>query len=176
MSGIPRKMLIVIGLGLAATVLVAACQPSIAAAPPASTQTATPAPSGTSSLYPTYPAPAATLANNGTFTLMVANNPALGNILTDPNGMTLYTSKNDQPGLSNCIDSCAQTWLPLAAGGISVPIGGPGVTGQLGIITRPDSSLQVTYNGLPLYYYIGDKAPGEALGQGIDGIWFAARP
>ena len=43
---------------------------------------------------------------------------------------------------------------------------------KLGITTRKDGSVQVTYNGWPLYYYDKDKAPGDATGQGVGGVWY----
>jgi predicted lipoprotein with Yx(FWY)xxD motif len=51
---------------------------------------------------------------------------------------------------------------------------GPGVTGRLGAIRRPDGSTQATYDGHPLYTYIGDSAPGQAHGNALNlngGLW-----
>jgi predicted lipoprotein with Yx(FWY)xxD motif len=50
------------------------------------------------------------------------------------------------------------------------------VTGELAVITRSDGVKQVTYKGSPLYRYAADTAPGDAKGQGVGGVWFAATP
>jgi predicted lipoprotein with Yx(FWY)xxD motif len=55
-------------------------------------------------------------------------------------------------------------------------VAGAGVTGKLGTITRDDKSLQVTYNGLPLYYFKNDKAPGDTTGQGVGNAWSVVKP
>ena len=57
------------------------------------------------------------------------------------------------------------------------PIAGAGVDGTLlSTLTRDDGSMQVTYNGWPLYTFSGDIAPGDATGQGMDGVWFLVTP
>ncbi len=109
-------------------------------------------------------------------TINVTKNAKLGNILTDENGMTLYTFKNDKPGQSTCTGTCAQTWPPLTIGQGVTPTVGSGVTGKVATLTRQDGALQVTYNGLPLYRYAGDTKAGDANGQGIGGLWYAATP
>jgi predicted lipoprotein with Yx(FWY)xxD motif len=108
-------------------------------------------------------------------TVQMAANATLGNILTDSAGMTLYVFKNDTPGVSNCTGTCAQNWPPLTVTAGQQPIAGTDVTGQLGVITRADGTTQVTYNGMPLYRFIGDKQPGDANGQGLlNGAWTVA--
>jgi len=95
--------------------------------------------------------------------------------LLDGQGLSLYISLADDPGLSRCYNECRSTWLPMIATG---PLkAGEGVSiDKLGIIMRPDKVKQVTYNGLPLYYYAGDDRPGEKNGQGTDGLWFLSNP
>ena len=51
-----------------------------------------------------------------------------------------------------------------------------GVTGELGTITGVDGSTQVTLNGWPLYYFVGDAAPGEVKGQGVNDVWWVLTP
>jgi predicted lipoprotein with Yx(FWY)xxD motif len=102
------------------------------------------------------------------------NTSALGNFLVDDKGMTLYTFKNDTAGVSNCNGSCATAWPPLAAQ--AAPTGGTGVAGAFALIKRADGSVQVTYNNMPLYYFSGDKAPGDTNGQGVAGVWAVAVP
>jgi predicted lipoprotein with Yx(FWY)xxD motif len=94
-----------------------------------------------------------------------------GTVLASSRGLTLYYYSEDKPhsGTSACTGSCATAWPPLAA-----PVRAPkGVRlpGRLGVITRPDGVRQVTLNGYPLYFYAGDKAPGQAKGNGIEGAW-----
>jgi len=90
-------------------------------------------------------------------------------VLTDANGMTLYTFDSDQAGAttSACTGACAQAWPPLTATG--TPTAGQGVTGALATI----SGGQVTWNGHPLYRWMGDKKPGDATGDGINGFHIA---
>ena len=83
-------------------------------------------------------------------------------MLTNAGGFTLYWFAPDTPAKSNCSGSCATFWPPVK--GPSAP--GPGITGKLGTITRSDGTAQATYNGHPLYSYVGDTAPGQAKGNG----------
>jgi predicted lipoprotein with Yx(FWY)xxD motif len=110
-------------------------------------------------------------------TVGVANS-SLGSILVNSNGHTLYLFKGDVGGKSACTGACATAWPPLAATG--KPTAGTGLTAsKLGTITRSDGTQQVTYNGHPLYLYIGDKKPGDVTGQGITAFgaaWFALTP
>ncbi len=76
--------------------------------------------------------------------------------------------------MSACTGGCATTWPPLTVTSAGSVTGGTGVTGRIGTMTRADGTLQVTYNGAPLYFYSGDAAAGDAHGQGIGGVWFAA--
>lgn len=100
----------------------------------------------------------------------------LGDHLSAFNGMTLYTYASDSAGVSTCTGSCATTWPPYtvpSAGDIHVPAN---ITGNVSTITRADGTLQVTYNGMPLYFYAKDTKPGDATGQGVGGVWFVAKP
>lgn len=109
-------------------------------------------------------------------TVLVSQNANLGMaILTDQNGMTLYTFANDQPGMSVCNGGCAGIWPAFQppAGDLVLP---DGASGALDMITRADGTMQVTYNGMPLYYFSGDMNPGDTNGQGIGGVWYAAQP
>ncbi len=107
-------------------------------------------------------------------TLTVAQNATLGSVLVGPNGMTLYMFKKDSAGVSNCSGACAGIWPPLTVTG--APTAGAGVTGTVGTIKRADGSMQVTYNGWPLYYYAADKKAGDATGQGFKSVWYVATP
>ena len=111
----------------------------------------------------------------GATAVQVAQNAALGPILTDPSGRTLYVFKNDTQGTSNCNGGCATTWLPLQPP-TGALIAGAGATGALAAITRGDGNRQVTYKGAPVYRYSLDSAAGDTKGQGIGGLWSAATP
>ncbi|MHB8857655.1 MAG: COG4315 family predicted lipoprotein [Bellilinea sp.] len=107
--------------------------------------------------------------------IKVLTQAGLGTFLVDEKGMTLYLYTKDTPGVSNCKDACLTAWPPLLTSGD--PRADDGVTAsKLGTITRDDGSLQVTYNDLPLYYYISDAAPGDTVGQGVGGVWFVVAP
>jgi predicted lipoprotein with Yx(FWY)xxD motif len=91
-------------------------------------------------------------------------------VLTNANGLTLYSFAPDTPARSNCNGSCAAYWPPVTG----TPAVGPGITGRLGTIKRSDGSAQTTYNGHPLYTYIGDTSPGQAKGNNLNlngGLW-----
>jgi predicted lipoprotein with Yx(FWY)xxD motif len=91
---------------------------------------------------------------------------AMGTVLVAAsNSHTVYTFDSDSPGVSKCTGGCATTWPPLTVPAGTTPTGGPGVTGQLATITRADGSLQVTYKGLPLYFFHSDSNPGDTKGN-----------
>jgi len=91
-------------------------------------------------------------------------------VITNAKGLTLYWFVPDNATTSTCYGSCAQYWPPV----FGTPKSGPGVTGTLGTIRRSDGSTQATYNGHPLYTYIGDSAPGQNHGNNLTlngGLW-----
>ena len=143
--------------GLAAvTLIVAACGGSSAGSGGAS---GTPSSAATAASSP---------ASSGT-TLKTAKIGG-ATVVTNAGGFTLYWFAPDTPAKSNCSGSCATLWPPVK--GPSAP--GPGITGKLGTITRSDGTAQATYNGHPLYTYVGDTAPGQAKGNGLNlsgGVW-----
>ena len=97
-----------------------------------------------------------------------------GKVLTDTRGLTLYTFSGDVAGSGN---SAVSGGLLVAWPAFTITAGNPvkpdGLTGDLGTITRSDASKQVTYKGLPLYFWQNDKAPGDVTGQGIAGFTVA---
>ncbi len=107
-----------------------------------------------------------------TATVMVAQGTKLGDVLTDAEGRTLYIFKKDKPGESVCVDMCAKNWPPLTVAEGTQPVAGPGISGKLGQIERKDDTYQVTYNGMPLYYFVKDANPGDMNGQNVGGVWF----
>jgi predicted lipoprotein with Yx(FWY)xxD motif len=91
-------------------------------------------------------------------------------VLTNAKGLTLYWFVPDTATTSKCYGSCAQYWPPV----FGTPKAGPGVTGTLGTIKRTDGTTQATYDGHPLYTYIGDSAPGQDHGNNVTlngGLW-----
>jgi predicted lipoprotein with Yx(FWY)xxD motif len=91
-------------------------------------------------------------------------------VLTNAQGFTLYRFAPDTPTRSTCYGTCAGYWPPVTG----TPTAGPGVPGTLGTIRRSDGTTQITYNGHPLYTYVGDTAPGQAFGNNLNlngGLW-----
>jgi predicted lipoprotein with Yx(FWY)xxD motif len=109
-------------------------------------------------------------------TLSLGNNSAVGQFLVGPNGMTLYTFKNDTTDTSTCTGACATLWPPLLVAKGQTPSFSSEVMGKVGVITRADGTMQVTYNGMPLYYYSKDIVPGDATGQAYKDLWYVATP
>jgi predicted lipoprotein with Yx(FWY)xxD motif len=92
-------------------------------------------------------------------------------VLADARGHTLYWFAPDTATRSACYGSCAVYWPPVKGPATA----GPGVTGKLSTLTRSDGSVQATYDGHPLYTYVGDSAPGQANGNGLNlngGLWY----
>jgi predicted lipoprotein with Yx(FWY)xxD motif len=88
----------------------------------------------------------------------------LGKILVDGKGQTLYLFQADKGTASTCTRACASAWPPLTTTG--KPVAGPGVSAaKLGTTKRSDGTTEVTYNGHPLYTFVGDSAPGQTTGQ-----------
>lgn len=109
-------------------------------------------------------------------TVYVAGNAELGMFLVGPTGMTLYRFTNDEAGVSNCADQCAENWPPLTVESAEALVGGPNLAGTLATIERADGTLQVTYNDEPLYFWVNDAARGEATGQNVGEVWFVVAP
>jgi predicted lipoprotein with Yx(FWY)xxD motif len=90
----------------------------------------------------------------------------LGAILVDGNGRTLYLFEKDKGTTSSCYGACAGGWPPYATKG--APRGGAGASASLlGTTTRTDGKTEVTYHGHPLYYFAGDRKPGDTNGEGL---------
>jgi len=105
--------------------------------------------------------------------LGVGETPELGQFLTDADGMTLYIFTKDvaDSGVSVCNDDCAANWPPFYVEGATLPEGTPG---ELTTITRDDGTEQLAYNGMPLYLFASDTAPGDVTGQGKGDVWYVA--
>jgi predicted lipoprotein with Yx(FWY)xxD motif len=107
------------------------------------------------------------VAAAGTPTVQVATNAMFGIILTTDSGMALYTLTTDHNGQSTCHGSCAAAWPALTVPAGTVPTGGPGVTGTVGTSEQSNGTFQVTYNGAPLYTFVGDASPGQVNGNNV---------
>jgi predicted lipoprotein with Yx(FWY)xxD motif len=105
-----------------------------------------------------------------------AHDATLGDFLVAANGMTLYAFTKDSVGTTTCYGMCATNWPPYTHIVAEPLVSGAGVTGQVATITRADGSVQVTYNGMPLYFWANDKKSGDTTGQGKGGVWFVQKP
>jgi predicted lipoprotein with Yx(FWY)xxD motif len=113
-------------------------------------------------------------AQDSSAELAARDDAQLGSILTDAKGMTVYLYAKDDIGVTNCYDQCATAWPPLLTVGEPIlPVGMPGV---LGTTPRKEGTTQVTYNGMPLYYWFRDAKPGDTTGQNVGGVWFVLNP
>ena len=151
-----RRHLIIASLAAAVLALTACASSS------SSSSSSAAAPSGS-------PAAGASSSSSGT-TLMVRT---IGGtqVLTNSAGFTLYWFAPDTSTTSKCTGSCATYWPPVKGPATA----GSGVTGTLGVITRPDGTMQATYDGHPLYTYAADTAPGQNKGNGLNvsgGLWY----
>ena len=152
------------GIGL----LMAACSSSsntttsspAASSPASSSAAAAPATTQASS-------PAATSQAGGAASVSLAAISGIpGKALVGSNGRTLYLFQADKNGTSACAGACAAAWPPDIVTG--QPQAGNGVNQTLlGTITRADGTMQLTYNGHPLYYFTADAGGGTAHGQGV---------
>ena len=91
-------------------------------------------------------------------------------LLTNSKGHTLYWFVPDTSTQSKCNGTCAHYWPPVPGPATAMA----GVKGTLSVITRSDGTKQATWNGHPLYTYVGDPAPGQAKGNGLNlsgGVW-----
>ena len=101
-----------------------------------------------------------------------------GNILVDAHGRTLYLFEADKTTASTCYSSCASLWPPLVVSG-AAKAGPQVIASQLGTTRRTDGTTEVTYNGHPLYYYVGDHNPGSISGQRLNqfgALWYVLSP
>lgn len=120
----------------------------------------------------------ASSAGGGVGVVKAAKVGDLGTIIVDSEGLTLYDFHKDKGGVSSCYGACAGAWPPLLTEGQPKAEAGA-MASQLGTTKRKDGTVQVTYNGWPLYTYAGDKGPGEANGNDFSQFgaeWYALQP
>ena len=120
-------------------------------------------------------APASSPVPAGAAELKTASSGA-GQIVVDAKGMSVYFFTKDvkDSGTSACTGACIAAWPPVLTETDSPAV--DGVTGTVGTIATPEGKKQVTINGLPVYYYIQDKAAGDITGQGVKDVWYLVSP
>ena len=133
--------------------------------------------SSTSESKPAYGGSSTAASTASPAALITSKHSKLGAILAyGPKKLTVYLFEGDKAGASTCAGACAGTWPPVTGRG---QVGGQARSADLGTITRPDGSTQVTYKGHPLYLYSLDKDDGDAYGQGIKSFgadWYVLAP
>jgi len=100
---------------------------------------------------------------------MMKTDPQKGNYLTDFQGMTLYTSDKDKPGVSNCAGGCATAWPPYSSGATAQSQ----FPTNISVIVRADGSKQFAWKSMPLYYFTSDTKAGQITGDGVNGFHLA---
>ncbi|MFA5348343.1 MAG: hypothetical protein WC294_09405 [Methanoregula sp.] len=121
------------------------------------------------------PQPTATPTTQPADTIKTADT-ALGKIIVDAQGKTLYYFANDIPasGASSCNGQCSVVWPTFSTD--SVRVSSPLDPADFGSIARADGSKQTTYYGWPLYYYQGDTKAGDTNGENVLKVWFVIKP
>jgi predicted lipoprotein with Yx(FWY)xxD motif len=103
---------------------------------------------------------------------------SVGKTLVDAQGRTLYLFEGDRPNVSTLSSAGLSVWPRFVAAG-PVPALNGAQASKIGTITSPSGVRQVTYNGHPLYYYVGDSKPGSTHGQGLNefgALWYVLGP
>jgi predicted lipoprotein with Yx(FWY)xxD motif len=138
-----------LGIPLASALLATACGSAAASSPSSA------------------PAAGSSASASTTGTVITTHVGTAGAFLTDGSGRTVYLWAKDGMNMSACSGACATAWPPVPATGKLTVTGGAKAS-DLGTITRSDGTKQITYDGHPLYYFVGDSAAGQANGQGSD--------
>jgi uncharacterized surface protein with fasciclin (FAS1) repeats/predicted lipoprotein with Yx(FWY)xxD motif len=99
---------------------------------------------------------------------------SLGTIVASNDSMTLYFFTKDVNDTSVCVDGCIANWPAFYTSGLFLPEGLD--HDDFGSFKRPDGSMQSTYKGWPLYYFANDAQPGDVTGEGVNDVWFVAKP
>ena len=149
-----------LGIPLASTLLVAACSSAATASPGSA------------------PAAGSSASASAAGTVITTHAGSAGAFLTDGSGRTVYLWAKDGMNMSACSGACAAAWPPVPATSMLTATEGAKAS-DLGTITRSDGTKQATYNGHPLYYFVGDSAAGQTNGQGSDNFgakWWLVAP
>ncbi len=122
-------------------------------------------------------APGATPSSQAPADTLYVAKSQYGQILFAGKGRALYAFTKDPKHRSVCSGACVKAWPPFLVKSFPEARKGASRT-LLGTITRPDGKRHVTYGGRPLYYYVGEKKPGQVLCQGVSefgGLWLVVR-
>jgi predicted lipoprotein with Yx(FWY)xxD motif len=112
------------------------------------------------------------------------NSATLGTYLVDKDGRTLYYFANDSVTVNTCTGNCANIWPAFYADNLGAGSLGAGLNqADFSKLTTTTGANQLAYKGRPLYYYAPltgssyvPEPPGSTLGEGVNGIWFVAKP
>jgi predicted lipoprotein with Yx(FWY)xxD motif len=159
-------MPIKLGIPVASALMVAACGSAASSSSSAPASSAPAAAAGSS----------ASAAAAGT--VITTHAGSGGAFLTTSAGRTIYLWAKDGTNMSACSGACAAAWPPVPATGTVTATGGAQAS-DLGAITRSDGTKQVTYDGHPLYFFVGDSGPDQTSGQGSDNFgakWWLVAP
>lgn len=139
------------------------------------TSPTTAAPATTTASPATSASESATSSDSATVDLKTASSSA-GNIVVDGKGMSVYYFTKDvkDSGKSNWTGDCLVKWPPVITTNDTPKV--EGVTGKVGTITTADGKKQVTVDGMPVYLWQKDKAPGDVTGQGVGNVWYLVAP
>ena len=160
-----------LSVGLAVMALAA----SLTACGGGSGTTATTSAAAPASESPATTASASATSDSAMVDLKTASS-SKGDIVVDGKGMSVYYFTKDvkDSGKSNCTGDCLVKWPPVIAATDTPKV--EGVTGKVGTIDTPDGKKQVTVDGMPVYLWEKDKAPGDITGQGVGNVWYLVAP
>jgi predicted lipoprotein with Yx(FWY)xxD motif len=103
---------------------------------------------------------------------------SLGKTLVDANGRTLYLFEADRTGVSTLSPAGLAVW-PAFTSAVAPQAKSGAAAADIGIVAGPGGVRQVTYNGHPLYYYVGDRRARSTAGQGLNqfgAVWYVLSP
>jgi predicted lipoprotein with Yx(FWY)xxD motif len=149
-----------LGIPLASALLATACGSAAASSPSSA------------------PAAGSSASASTTGTVITTKAGPAGAFLVAGSGRAVYLWAKDGMNMSACSGACAAAWPPVPATGTLTATGGAKAS-DLGTITRSDGTKQATYDGHPLYYFVGDSAAGQTNGQGSDNFgakWWLVAP
>jgi predicted lipoprotein with Yx(FWY)xxD motif len=170
-----RRASIVVVVAVAIAVLAGCGSSSSTSTSTSASSASTPAATSTSAATSSTPA-------TKPVALLTTKHTKLGTVLgAGPKKLTVYLFAADTASKSACSGACAKVWPPVTTSG-HAQAGGHAMAADLGTITRDDGTMQVTYQGHPLYFYIKDVKDGDAgdtYGQGLKSFgadWYVLAP
>ncbi|MFH5878887.1 hypothetical protein [Arthrobacter sp. NA-172] len=140
-----------------------------------SSSAAAPSPSASSSSSSSAPSPSASSAAAAPAELKTATSGA-GQRVVAANGKSVYFFTKDVKGSgkSACTGGCATTWPAVTTTAATPAV--EGVGGTIGTIPTADGKMQITINGMPIYFYSKDEDSSDTYGQGVGGVWYLVSP